>query len=245
MPRPSFARATVARAAPILALAAVLAGAPVTSAVAQAPPTSAAPADSAIRLGGWSMEAWAGYSTRSTDLGFLGNMPDQRLALAALRVGRRIAAHPNTVLEYTAELIPLALLSPPARVLPPGTPGCPVDGQCGILGGSSLGAGSAKGAGVSPLGLTVIFRPAHALQFRAGATGGVLWFDEAVPMSTATHFNFTAALEAGAQLVDRNGRGVTLVYRFHHLSNGGTGDDNPGIGSHVFSLGARWRVGRR
>jgi len=193
-------------------------------------------ASTVLVVGGWSLEGWAGYSTRSADIGFLGNMPNQRLALGAVRVGRRVAAGRRAALEYTAEIVPFAVLSPPAHVL--GPPSCPTKQPCAVR-----SEASAHGRGVTPVGLTVIFRPAHALQLRLGATGGGLWFDQRVPTSTATRFNFTATLESGAQLVDRHGRGVLLVYRFHHLSNGGTGQDNPGIGSHVFSVGARWRLG--
>jgi len=54
--------------------------------------------------------------------------------------------------------------------------------------------------------------------------------------------NFTATLEAGAQWLNRQGNGALLVYRFHHLSNAGTGYDNSALASHVISVGVRWKT---
>jgi hypothetical protein len=68
-------------------------------------------------------------------------------------------------------------------------------------------------------------------------------FDRAVPTIISTRFNFTASVEAGLQLLTRSGNGLLVVYRFHHLSNAGTGYDNSALASHVLSLGARWRTG--
>ena len=35
------------------------------------------------------------------------------------------------------------------------------------------------------------------------------------------------------------GDGILVMYRFHHLSNAGTGYDNSALASHMISLGAR------
>jgi hypothetical protein len=201
------------------------------------------------RLGRWGVEAWAAYSSRSTDMGVLGNMPGQRLALVAARLTRRLAASRGATLDYTLDVLPVARLSPPLKNNVARRPVCAVDVPCEVSAAERvvLGAasGTATGAGIAPLGLAVVFRPASALQLRVGATGGVLWFDRAVPTTSARRLNATGAVEAGAQLVGRRGHGVLLAYRFHHLSNAGTAADNPGLGSHMLSLGARWRLGRR
>ena len=165
-------------------------------------------------------------------------------ALGAARISHRLKTRPGYALDYTLDFIPLAMASPPLdfetghpRRRPP-RPGQECEStsfRC------RFPEGSAYGAGISPLGVTAVYRRDRALQFRLGATGGALWFDRRVPTVISTRFNFTATLEAGAQILNRNGAGVLLVYRFHHLSNAGTGFDNSALASHVISLGARWR----
>lgn len=190
------------------------------------------------------VEVWAGGSTRSPALGVLGRIRDQRLTLVAGRLTRQLVASRAVALDYTVDVVPVVLLSPPVQRTVPAGPICPHGPRC-VGNGIGVRTGGAHGVGASPLGITAVLRPASALQLRLGATGGVLWFDRAVPTTAATRLNFTAAAEAGVQLVDRRDRGVLVVYRFHHLSNAGTGAENPGIASHVLSLGARWRLGHR
>jgi hypothetical protein len=102
--------------------------------------------------------------------------------------------------------------------------------------------GSAYGAGFSPLGISAVYRRDRMIQPRLGAIGGMLLFDRRVPTVVSTRFNFTAMLEAGAQILNRNGDGVSLMYRFHHFSNAGIGYDNSALASHMISLGARFRT---
>jgi hypothetical protein len=179
-------------------------------------------------------EVWVGHSASSPRLGFLGRIGGQRLTLVATRMSRRLSTHPSVAIEYTVDFIPLAFVSDVVAE-PVGHEAC----ICSVT-APEFPRASSSGLGVSPLGVTALFRRQRALQFRIGATGGFLVFDRAVPTYLSTHFNFTATLEAGAQFVDRSGRGVLAVYRFHHLSNAGTGTDNSGVASHVISIGARW-----
>jgi hypothetical protein len=202
-----------------------------------------APQDTSVedRAGARTTEIWAGFSNRSPKLGVLGNRPGMSFALGAARISHRIKTRPGYALDYTLDFIPLALASPPFDFPEAHVPN-PSPEECGFRNvGCRFPEGSAHGAGISPLGITAVYRRDRALQFRLGATGGALWFDRKVPTVISSRFNFTATLEAGAQLVNRNGAGVLLVYRFHHLSNAGTAYDNSALASNVISLGARWR----
>lgn len=205
--------------------------------------------DERDRPGRRSTEVWAGYSDRSPKWGVLGNRPGMRFAIAAGRISRRVKTTERYALDYTFDVIPLAVSSPPLGYERPVTASyladleqsenCPAaDFEC------RFPEGSAYGAGVSPLGFTAIYRRGHAVQPRIGATGGILLFDRAVPTVISTKLNFTASVEAGVQLLTRGGNGVLAVYRFHHLSNAGTGYDNSALASHVISVGARWRTGQ-
>ena len=197
------------------------------------------------RLGLRATEIWAGYSPRSSKWGVLGNRPGLSFGLAAGRLAYRIKETPTYALDYTVDIVPVALSSPPlAYQDEQGNPQTELQpGDCKVsVFGCRFPNGSAFGTGVSPLGFTAVYRRAHAFQPRLGFTGGALLFDRKVPTVISTEFNFTATLEAGAQWLNTKGDGALLVYRFHHLSNAGTGNDNSALASHVISVGARFRT---
>ena len=76
------------------------------------------------------------------------------------------------------------------------------------------------------------------------ATGGGLWFSRRMPDPVATRFNFTASagptLELRLTPSDRCASG----YLWHHTSNGGTGQVNPGLNSGILTAGVLWRARR-
>jgi hypothetical protein len=201
----------------------------------------------ADRSGDRATEFWAGYSPRSPKWGVLGNRPGMSFGLAAARVTRRIKTKARYALDYTIDFVPVALSSPPlgyTQVFEGAPQPGPVSRTlCTVpLVGCPFPPGSAYGAGVSPLGITAVYRRDRVFQPRIGATGGFLLFDRAVPTVVSTKFNFTATIEGGTQILNKRGDGVLLVYRFHHLSNAGTGYDNSALASHVISVGARFRT---
>ncbi len=224
-----------------LALASAL---PPVAAGAQEPPRGAEGSQSRPR--GHGLEVWAGLARRSPRWGVLGDTPGMSLALAAVRWTRPLRVRRGTTLEYAADLIPVALLSPPylgsADAQRPARPCRPTEPCPYAALGGPFPAGSAFGAGASPLGLTATFRAGRRVQPTVGATGGVLWFDRRVPTTSAARVNFTATLEAGVRVVPARAGGVVLLYRFHHLSNGGTAPDNFAVASHVLSAGYRWQL---
>lgn len=196
------------------------------------------------------IEVWAGFARHSPRLGFLGSTPDMNFALAAVRWTRRVRERPGFALDYTADLVPTAFLSAPypGSEAPTSSPDPTCrDPQtpCALAGGSAFARGAAYGAGASPLGLTAVFRPRARVQPTLGLTGGFLYFDRREPTTSAGRFNFTATAEAGVRLMPAAGPGVTLTYRFHHISNGGTAPDNYAVASHVLSAGVRWPLSRR
>lgn len=192
------------------------------------------------RRGERGIEAWAGLAFHSPDWGVLGRARNMNLALSALRWSRRVGQTSNVSLEYTADVVPAAVLWPVVRPAPASSPGC----QYCLNSGGLRPAHGVFGAGVSPLGLTVVARPASRLQFALGVTGGALWFAREVPSANATRFNFTATAEAGVTALTPGGTGLVFTYRLHHLSNAGLAGENLGIASRLLSVGVRWRLGR-
>ena len=192
------------------------------------------------------LELWGGVSPGSSRWGLLGATPGQRLALGAVRVSRRLtdASGPAATRAwwYTVDLIPLALLSRP-YVTPPGTTGCSHVRVCSTT--RVPGTGPVYAAGVSPLGLTYVWRATQHVQTSLGSTGGFLWSTRPVPTTGAARFNYTAALEGGIRFASVTGPELALVYRFHHLSNANTATENPAIASHLITASVGWHRARR
>jgi len=202
-------------------------------------------------LGG--LELWGGLSGRSQQWGVLGETPDMSIGILALRWSRAIGARPAdgelSKYEWTVDLIPLARLSPSLVSLRGSNVPCNAS-LCVVRPDPSAGAdrfppGSPVGLGITPLGLTRRFGRASRVSPFVGVAGGFLWFDERVPTTQASAFNFTASAELGLRLGPPRGAGVTVAYRFHHLSNAGMVGENPGVASHVITVGIHRPRSRR
>lgn len=86
--------------------------------------------------------------------------------------------------------------------------------------------GPIYGVGLDPVG--VLF---HRGAFYARSSGGLRLFLEQVPIPEARRFNFAFDAEAGVTF----GR-VALGLGFHHVSNGGMGERNPGVNYLLLAL---------
>jgi hypothetical protein len=206
-----------------------------TQGIAQRPVATADTSDARNAI-----EVWAGYSPTSTNLGELGRHAHLSFGLVGVRFNRRLSTGASRVVDYTFDMIPYARVAPlvsydaaGARVIS-GGPACEIEGY------ACRWYGSAAGAGIAPLGFTVVRRADRAVQVRYGLNGGALIFDRPTPSDLATRFNFTASGEIGIQVMSKQRPGFLVVYRMHHLSNAGRGNDNLALLSHVFSAGFRW-----
>jgi len=192
------------------------------------------------------LEIWTGRATHSSRWGFLGDTPNVNLALIAVRWTLPIKTTSEWVLEYTADVVPMALLSPPLPTRP-GTE--TAAGRCDAMScevyplQSTFPHGSSFGAGVSPLGLSWVLEPTARIRPMLATTGGLLWSDRKVPTTGAARVNFVATAEAGIRAALSGNTELTVAYRFHHLSNAGLARENPALASHLISLGVRVRQG--
>ena len=203
--------------------------------------------DSAViapRRGEW--ELWGGIGGRSRQWGVLGETPNMRLGLVALRwtrpIGARAAAGELRALAWNSDLVPFAMLSPPLVSLRGSGVPCGKAALCVLPPESSAGEGlfpsdAPFGFGFSPIGLTRRFHRAGRISPWLGITGGALFFSERVPTTQAARFNFTASGELGLRFGSSSEPGITLAYRFHHISNAGTAGENPGVASHLITVG--------
>lgn len=99
-----------------------------------------------------------------------------------------------------------------------------------------LSGGRARGAGVAPLAWRWNLEPRHGAYPYVEAGGGALWTSEAVPSGT-TGSNFMTHIGAGVRLLGTRTHGLTVGYRFHHISNGNRLTRNPGVNAHMVAVG--------
>ena len=98
--------------------------------------------------------------------------------------------------------------------------------------------------GMSPVGIKLNFRTHHRLQPVFTGLGGYMFSTRPIPVAAAGSFNFTFEFGAGVELyqpADRPGsrfshRSIRAEYRYHHLSNHSTADQNPGVDNGMLQL---------
>jgi hypothetical protein len=134
-------------------------------------------------------------------------------------------------LEYPLRIVPLALVrNNPTDFARPNTAGP------GWTISSSPPRASTYGFGVKPIGMRGWVGSGH-VGMQAEVSGGLMRFGSPLFAANGAQFNFVAELGVGVR-IDVPGRGRTVLgYRWHHLSNGGLGEVNPGLNSDVLSLG--------
>jgi len=177
-------------------------------------PAPASRANYALLTGMNEFGFWAGGSPESTE--FIGRVPDTSLLLVGLRYGRILAAWETLSVEYTLDVLPVAVVFAPE----------------GVRNGHST-----YGAGVSPVGFKINFGQESWIKPFLAASVGFLYFEDDVPVPGSSRFNFTPELGGGLQFFLTPRRALTLGYKYHHISNAGRSTRNPGMDSNVIYLG--------
>lgn len=160
---------------------------------------------------------WGGGSVASSTM--IGKSSGFDFGEAAIRYGRTLWSNGQISFDWTVDGIPLALISLDRAERTPTTTGEVV-----------------YGAGLAPLGFRLSYDQLGWFRPYAAATGGFLWFTERIPAS-GVKFNFTYDFGVGAQLFVAPEQAIVLGYKYHHISNAGIGDDNPGFDSNIFYAG--------
>lgn len=206
-----------------------------------------------VSSSGWNgVEVWGGLASGSPSWGVLGQLPGMNLGIVALRISRPLGKGAtegtgSRLTEFTVDFVPFVRVSPSYISLRGTGTACTPGRICMLLPPASsqhalFPEGSPRGFGLNPAGITTRFRRDRSVSPWLGAAVGALWFDKNVPSTRSARFNFTAALEAGLRLGPPREPGITVSYRFHHLSNAGTAGENPGLASHLVSIGIHgWR----
>ncbi|HEX8144740.1 MAG TPA: acyloxyacyl hydrolase [Pyrinomonadaceae bacterium] len=198
--------------------------------------TSPAPtqSDSPYRLkrGDNEFGGWGGVAFKATRI-FGGlreeEARDRKLVLAAFRYGRTLAANDSLALQYTLDLIPLAVAT--GNITESTTTTTPA----GTV--TTFRRESTYGAGLTPLGLQLDFANSSHVHPFLHVNGGFLVFTKSVPLPDAGKFAYVGEAGAGLRVFTSARRALSLGVRFHHISNGNRSGSNRGLNEFVLYAG--------
>ena len=210
----------------------------------------------------------AAYSPNSSHM-FLGYAAKRELLDIGIRYSRRLLVNHAMNWQFDAEFLPVALNSDPVQVTttsvtfptpPPPTTvsstlSSPTVATCQPGSGSSTFPNGitlsyvntctrrwVPGQALSPLGTEWNFFPRHKLQPIFGGHVGYMYSTQPIPTNGAGSFNFTFDVGAGFELFRTHSHSYRVEYRYHHISNDETANDNPGIDNGVIQVS--WLFGR-
>lgn len=95
---------------------------------------------------------------------------------------------------------------------------------------------SRSGFGISPVGFTLMDISQKRLTPYIRTTGGLIYMDRSFPTDGARKLNYTFDITLGANLKFNPFGLISFGYKFHHISNAETGNENPGLDSNFLFL---------
>lgn len=155
------------------------------------------------------------------------------VATLELEVAFRIRSNDRWGIEFPVAVIPvaLALHNPLGLVYPQNQRWYSV---------ADSPHGTSYGAGVKPLGLRALWFIGPVTIY-SGVSGGIVLFDTPTPGANSSRLNYLGEVDLGLRFRLVGRFLATLGYRWNHLSNANRGEVNPGIDSHMLSVGTRLR----
>lgn len=171
---------------------------------------------------------WGGFSPKATTI-FEGlredEADDRKFFLAAFRYGRTLAANNTLALQYTVDVVPVAVAT--------GV----ITARTNVGGVDIFQRETAYGAGVTPIGLQLDFANGSKVHPFAHVNGGFLYFNKEVPIEDSGHFVFVGEAGGGIRIFTSERRAVSIGVRFHHISNGDRAGSNRGLNQFVIYAG--------
>jgi hypothetical protein len=171
---------------------------------------------------------WGGVSPKASSI-FGGlhddETEDRKFFIAALRYGHTLAANDSLALQYTLDVVPLAVAT-----------GTIVSRTTSPAGVDTFRRETAYGAGFTPLGLQLDFANGSKVHPYAHVNGGFLYFNKSVPIEDAGRFAWVGEA-GGLRIFTSERRAVSVGVRFHHISNGDRQGSNRGLNQFVIYAG--------
>ncbi len=172
---------------------------------------------------------WAGFSPKATTI-FEGlrddEADDRKFFIAALRYGRTLAANDSLALQYTLDVVPVAVAT-----------GVIVSRTTSPTGVETFRRETAYGAGFTPIGLQLDFANGAKVHPYVHVNGGFLYFNKDIPIEDSGRFAFVGEAGGGVRIFTSERRAVNIGVRFHHISNGDTSGSNRGLNQFVIYAG--------
>jgi hypothetical protein len=187
-----------------------------------------------LRAGVRAWSVWAGGSWSDRVGPSYSTIPTQPYALIGLRSEYVLETVGRLAFAYYAEMIPAIVVDgvPQYHVVdiwqPPAGPMKPTkvwDDPAPVY-----------GVGFTPAGLQIYLSLTSKVRLFANAAGGMLWFTRDMPVPDASRLNFSAEAGGGVRIA-RGPNGILIGAKFHHMSNGYMGKENPGIDGNVLYAG--------
>ncbi len=170
------------------------------------------------------LSVWGGFAPAVRTFGPMGGRTwDAQYGMAAFRYAHRWNTSRWLNIKYTVDVIPVAVLRYPDRVVTPAGPQ-PVKETKYAFGGS-------------PFGLQFNFRPKKKLQPFFALSLAALIFNKTTPNDLGKKLNFGSEGGAGIEYRLSRTKAVTFGYKWYHISNASRGEINPGFDSQMIYLG--------
>ena len=200
---------------------------------------TAAAVEDVPRAAPWRLGGYVGYANNSPGGESWGLISGRDHLFVALRGNATVLRLGPVNLDYAPEVLPVVIVSDNPKY----------QTVTHLVGGEQFneevetGTGPVYGAGLSPMGLELGVRLAQRCALYGTWNLGILWFTRDVPVTDSRARNYTFDFGGGLRWEYHEGRYLQLAYKFHHLSNMGTADENPGLDANLFYVGWQRRVG--
>ena len=175
--------------------------------------------------GSWTVLFGPGYSS----------IPTQPYGMMVGRSEYVLEASQRFALSFYMEVIPVIVVSGVPRYhwanlwVPPAGPT--------VRGKVWDDPGLVYGFGATPAGMIAYFRTSERVNLFGSLSGGAAWFTRDMPVPDARQLNFLVDLGGGVRVANRSGSAFIAGLKFHHMSNGNLGRQNPGIDGNVLYAG--------
>jgi hypothetical protein len=177
---------------------------------------------------------------------WLGRTPGRDVLLTSVRSVWLLAGADGPTLSYVVDLLPLAVVTDnPTHFLShqqcmrarPDVREEDLSIRTTYYEKCAASVKNAYGIGLSPVGFEARLLRAGGVGILADVSIGGIVFNRPMPYPDAARLNFNIAAGAGVELPLSRTLMMTIGYRLHHLSSGGRGQFNPGVGAHAVTIG--------
>jgi hypothetical protein len=172
----------------------------------------------------------------------LGYRYDRGLVIVGLQKRWPLTKNRDGSLElaYTIDITPVVLSTEMPEYVIRTVP-VPCDGGTALACRTTVsvlsGQHTAHGAGAAPVGFVGRWKVSRAFGLQLRASGGMVYFSQAIPDPLGCTLNFTADAGLAADLRVADKLALVAGWRLNHISNGGRGQVNPGMNSRMIELG--------